>query len=126
MNCKYEFQFGQMEMTETYAVFTANEGTHIDTDEVNEVLVVLKENYGENKFGFIADRINSYSVSPLAVRDLFSHENLVAGAIVSKTKRGKLNSEFELTFIKEAQTQHFMDVESAIAWVGEVVGGNFK
>ena len=125
MNCKYKFQFGQMEMTETYAVFTANEGVHIDNVEMKEILIVLKENYGENKFGFIANRINSYSVNPVAVRDLFLHENLVAGAIVSKTKRGKLNSEFERTIIKEAHTQHFMDVESAIAWVEEVVSGNF-
>ena len=60
--------------------------------------MVLKENYGKNKFGFIANRINSYSINPLAVRDLFLHENLVAGAIVSKTKRGKLTSESGLLY----------------------------
>ena len=124
MNCKYKFQFGQMEMTETYAVFTSNQGIHIDTAETKEILVVLKKFYGENKFGFIANRINSYSTNPLAVINLFSHENLVAGAIVSKTNSGKINSEFECSLLKETQTQHFMDVEPAIDWVEEVVGGN--
>jgi hypothetical protein len=111
-----------MEVTETCAVFTSNIGIQIDTAEIREILVVLKEVYGENKFGFIANRINQYSVKPLAVINLFSHENLIAGAIVSKTKWGKLNSDYERSFIKEAQTQHFTNLESAIDWVREVVG----
>lgn len=124
MNCKYEFQFGHMEIIGTCAVFTSNEGVHIDTAETREIWAVLKEIYGEKKFGFIANRINSYSVNPIAVKNVFLHETVVAGAIVSKTKWGKIISELELKLIKKTQTQHFESLDSAINWVGEVVDGN--
>ena len=120
MSCKYEFQFAQMEIKETYAVFTANEGINLDHKEIKEVWAVLKENYCEKNFGFIANRINSYSTNPLAIRDFFLHENIVAGAIVSKTEEGKSIADYERIIIIEAQIQNFRDIEPAIAWMNEV------
>lgn len=85
MNHEYDFKFGYVETRDVCAVLTSDEGVHIDTNQTKEVWSKLEEIFGEKKFGFIANRINSYSVNPLAVVNMVSHENLVAGAIVSQT-----------------------------------------
>jgi hypothetical protein len=126
MNCKYELQFGQIEMTEAYTVFTANEGINLDNEEITALWAILKKNYGENKFGFIAHRINSYSINPLAIRDFFLNENIIAGAIVSKTEKDKSVADYERMFVIKAQTQNFTNLEPAIDWVEKIVGGDSK
>ena len=115
-----------MKVTATCAIFTANEMVNIDADEVKQVSEILKNWYKEKKFGFIANRINSYSVNPIEVRKFFNNDNLVAGVIVSENKFVELASRYERGFIKTAQTEHFTDIDNAINWVTGIVCGKAK
>ena len=85
MHNRHIFQFGNLELMDTYAVITCNDGVNIDFDEVIAIQGIFDTAYRGKKFGLIANRVNTYSVNPMAIKELFSCENLVAGAIVGET-----------------------------------------
>ena len=121
MSSKHTFEFGNLEVTTTHAVITCNGEVNIDFNEVETVQDVLYTVFSGKKFGLIANRVNTYSVNPLAIKGLFTSENLVAGAIVDKTRIGKINAELESKIITGAQIKHFLELESAVKWIEDTV-----
>lgn len=121
MRNRHVFQFGHLELMDTYAVITCNEASHIDFGEVKEIQSVLVSVYRGKKFGLIANRVNTYSINPLAVKDLFYHDDLVAGAIAGETRLVKLNAELENMIITGAPIKHFNDIGSAADWINAFV-----
>ena len=111
------FQFGILELFDSYAVITCNNDVNIDFSEVQEIDIVLGSTYGEATFGLIANRKNFYSVNPLAINKLFSNENLIAGAIVGYTEAAKGNAVIEKMAIKNAPIQYFVNIVEAKDWV---------
>ena len=102
---------------DSYAVITCREGVNIDFNEIKDVLAVFDTTYSGKKFGFIANRLNTYSVNPLAIKGLFSREDLVAGAIVGETMLIKLNAELEDNYVTGTPIRHFVDMNSAVKWI---------
>ena len=117
MNSRHVFQFGCMELMDDYAVITCNQGVHIDLNEIEAIEVVLDTAYSNKRFGFIANRVNSYSVDPLAVRKLFSRDNLVAGTIVGGSKHIKHIAKLEFEVIGGPPKKYFKDMSSAVKWI---------
>ncbi len=117
MNSRHVFQFGCMELMDDYAVVTCNEGVHVDLNEIEVIEAVLDTAYSKKRFGFIANRVNSYSINPLAVRRLFTHNNLVAGAIVGGSKHIKHIAKIEFEIIRGPPKKHFEDMSSAVKWI---------
>ena len=115
------FRFGCLELMESHAVITCNEGVDIDFDEVREIQAVLYPAYGVKKFGLIANRKNQYSVNPLAIDELFSHEYLVAGAIVGHSMLAEGTAELEEILVEMAPIKYFADMASAVKWIKVVI-----
>lgn len=115
------FSYGHLELLDTYAIVTCNEGVHIAFDEIQEIEAVLKSAYRGQKVGLIANRENQYSVNPLAIKKLFSDENLIAGAIVGDTLMTRLNAEIENEIVDGAPIGYFSSMSLAIKWVRDKV-----
>jgi len=94
---------------------------HIDLNEIETIEDVLDTDYSNKRFGLIANRVNSYSVDPLAVRRLFTHDNLVAGAIVGESKHIRYIAMLEFEIIGGPPKKHFHDMSSAVNWIKGLV-----
>ncbi|EDP70584.1 hypothetical protein FBALC1_07493 [Flavobacteriales bacterium ALC-1] len=82
------------------AVVEFNEGAHIDLSAVKKTLNDLLEYFGNSKpFGIIANRVNSYSISLLDLKEARqSLPNLSAYGIVSYNDATRMNAEIESSF----------------------------
>ena len=82
------------------AVIEFNEGSHIDLTSVRKILNDLVDYYGSSKpFGIVANRINSYSISLLDIKDARKAlPNLAAYGIVSYNNAGRMNAEIESNY----------------------------
>jgi len=121
MDNRHDFSFGYLVTSDSYAVITCNEAANIDFDEINEIEAVLHSIYQKRPFGLIANRENYYSVNPLAIKKLFSSDNLVAGAIVGKDVKHAINAAYENTYVADTTINYYFDLAPAIEWIEESV-----
>ncbi len=121
MNRDHLFSFGHLEIKDSYAVITCNEGVNIDFNEIKEIQAVLYPAYRGQRFGLIANRENHYSVNPVAINELFSEEYLVAGAIVGHAKFTEVNAGVEADIIRASPIKYFNNMDSAIIWILDTV-----
>ena len=98
MPYSHTFTFGKLEVHGTFAVIICNSGENIGHDKVNQIHAVL-EAHCRQPIGLIAYRVNSYSVDPFAIAQLFSSELLKAGAIVTTKPVAKEVAELEKHYI---------------------------
>lgn len=121
MGSHHQFQFGRLDFYDEYAIITCNEDEDIGFDEIKEIQSVLYPQYAGKKFGLIANREHHYAVDPLAINELFSHESLVAGAIVSLSSVAARNAEVEDMYVEGAPIRYFPTLELAESWIGGIV-----
>ncbi|MDG4715439.1 MULTISPECIES: hypothetical protein [Winogradskyella] len=97
---KTSTEFGVTHFFRDIAVIEFNEGTHIDLKAVSPTINSIKNYYGTSKpFGIIANRINSYSISLLDLKNARQKlPNLAAYGIVSYTDATRMNAEIESSF----------------------------
>ena len=107
INREYVLPYCRLQLYDAYTVVTVNEGVHIDFAEIEEISAVLQNHYHDKPFGLIANRINRYSTNPLAVKQFFSNEHIVAGAIVGSHLTTRLNAEIEIEVIDGAPVAFF-------------------
>ena len=93
-------EVGTLHFFEHVAVVEFNEGTHIDLITVRKILSDILEYFGSSKpFGIIANRVNSYSISLLDIKEARQAlPNLAAYGIVSYNSASRMNAEIESSF----------------------------
>lgn len=116
MELVHKFRYGTLEMVRTYAIITIDNGENIDFPEVEEIGTVLKENYGDQKILLIANRINHYSVNPMAINKLFSMDILIGGAILGHSEMTKVNAEVEQSIVRSAPINYFESMKDIMEW----------
>ena len=121
MNREYMLPYCRLQLYDAYTVVTVNDGVHIDFTEIEEIRSVLLKHYHDQPFGLIANRINRYSTNPLAVKQFFSNEQIVAGAIVGSHLTTRLNAEIEIDIIDGAPVAFFTELDKARIWVKKTV-----
>lgn len=121
MYLKHAFHFGFMEMMDNYAVIVCDEGVEIDKHEIRIIRDALSDAYGQRKFGLIANRVNMYSVNPITIKELFSLNELVAGAIVGYSENAKTIAELESVIVSMKPVTFFSDMQNAIDWIEATV-----
>ncbi|WP_047545978.1 hypothetical protein [Psychroserpens sp. Hel_I_66] len=101
---KMEFPFGKFYITKNFIVSEINEGIHVDHEIAGEIISQFSEEMkSEHKFGYISNRINSYSFDPQLWTEFNKeYDFLVASAIVSYSDFSYLNSSMEKHFFKKA------------------------
>lgn len=117
MIIQHHFRFGHLDFYPEYAVITCNEDEDIGFREITEIQAILYPQYDGKRFGLIANREHHYAVDPLAINELFSQENLIAGAIVSQDRLASHNAKVEDMFVDGAPIRFFPEMGLAVDWI---------
>jgi hypothetical protein len=115
---------GDLFFFENYVVAEFNEGVNIDFKNFGEGKSLIKKYFGENNFGFIGNRINSYSIV-LTDAHLFNKEfkNLRAYATVTYSAFAEKVFDVENHFFK-FNKQNFTSLLEATGWVEKILENN--
>jgi len=109
-----------IEIYESYAISTITEGLALDHEHIDWFSDLFDKYYPNTKFGYIANRVNAYSINPLTYYTTAQYKNLSAFAIVCKSQRQKDMALYEKRFYNKPFNV-FMEIESAISWVEETI-----
>ncbi|PHS63946.1 MAG: hypothetical protein COB12_08790 [Flavobacterium sp.] len=120
MKTLLKYDFCEIEIYNDFIITVMNEGILLTPDK-NEVLLEIAVDYFKNKkFGYITNRIHSYSVDPRIYTETSKIKNLVSFAVVSDNKIALSNTQIEKLFYKKPFKQ-FIDLQDAIIWVKKYV-----
>lgn len=110
-------KLGQMYLFENYMITEFYEGVDIKFENFSEVAELVKIHYKNEPFGFISNRINSYSID-LNDADLYNKTfpNLKAYAVVVYKPLTEAIFEVENYFFK-FNRKVFKTLSNAIEWV---------
>jgi hypothetical protein len=112
-------KLGDLYFFKNYIITEFDEGVHINFENFSDVAELIKINYNNEPFGFIANRINSYSMD-LNDAHLYhkAFPNLKAYAVVVYKSLTKAVFELENQFF-QFNRMAFQKLENAIEWVDE-------
>lgn len=115
---KLEMSFGNFYLCEKFFISELNEGIHFDWIKIEEVMSELIKFYGKDaKFGYIPNRINSYSVNPQYWDKVDKKYNMiVASAIVFYSTMTMMNATLEKHFFKKSM-KRCQNLTEAIEWM---------
>lgn len=112
---------GNLYFFETFLVAEFREGVIINYDNFNEAELAIKKQYSNTDFGFISNRIHSYSIvitDASKFNSVFS--NLKAYATVTYSTFASKVFEMENHFFK-FNRKNFNDLSHAVDWVEDVL-----
>ena len=110
-------ELGKLFFFENYFIAEFNEGVNIGFDNFKEAEILIKDYFGENNFGFISNRVNSYSIVILDA-PLFNEtfKNLAAYATVTYSAFAEKVFEVENHFFN-FNKKNFTSLIEASIWV---------
>lgn len=117
----YRLKVGDFHFLRNFVVAEFNEGVNASYHDLEEAHDLAKDYYKEKPFGFISNRINSYSIN---IMDVLKHQNkfkdLNAYAIVTHHRSSKISLIVEDYYFK-LKRQRFNSLSEAAKWVNEHV-----
>ncbi|QNJ98840.1 hypothetical protein [Constantimarinum furrinae] len=117
-----KFSFGEIDIFENYVLTVMKEGITVLPEYNVELLKIANTYFKDRPFGYITNRINSYSVDPRVYLNTSKIKNLVAFAVVSDKELNLTNSEVEKIFLRQP-FEVFSSLEEAISWVDSMTTG---
>ncbi|NAS30408.1 hypothetical protein GTQ40_05450 [Flavobacteriaceae bacterium R38] len=120
MNKNIRLDFASIKLCENFAIGVMDEGIELKTDNNKFLLNTLKKEYKDQFFGFISNRINSYSVDPIVYKETSELENLIAIAVVMSNPMQKLSIEVEKLFYNRP-FEYFDNIEDARTWIKQTL-----
>lgn len=118
---KLEMPFGNYYLFEKFIVAELFESVHFDWDKAELLIAEVFNYYGNNpKIGFIANRINHYSLDPQNWAKLEKKYNfVVASAIVVYNMSTYMNASIEKQFTKSS-IKRCKSLKEAVEWVSNL------
>lgn len=115
---KLEMPFGNYYLFKKFIVAELFESVHFDWNKAEQLIAEVFNYYGNNpKIGFIANRINHYSIDPQNWVKLEKKYNfVVASAIVVYNMSTYMNASIEKQFAKNS-IKRCKSLNEAIIWV---------
>lgn len=114
------FDFGKVKIQEHIVIAEMKEGITFDTNYNTEFLTYCKNHFKGETYGYISNRIHSYSVNPTVYLDTAKNSNIRAIAIVSSNPINKGNANIERQFF-EYPFEVFSTLEQAIEWMNGIL-----
>lgn len=113
----YKLKLGTIYLYQNFLLAEFNEGADITFKNFDELAFLIKTHFEDRPFGFIANRINSYSIN-LNDAKVFNEtfKNLKAYAIIVYSNLTERIIEIESHFFK-FNRKVFKDFENAIVWI---------
>jgi uncharacterized protein YwgA len=117
-NSALKFDFGTVTFHDNIQIAELNEGILFDIPHNRELLSLASEHFENKAYGYISNRVNSYSVNPMIHLESADVSNLIAIAIVSDNEVVKQNSIIEKQFFRNSSSfEVFKSLEEAINWM---------
>ena len=121
---RHNVTLGHLYLFDNYVVAEFKEGVDINFDNFSDVTEIIKKQFNDKPFGFISNRLNSYSINLKDATKFNAYfPNLEAYAIVAYTAMTRRVFEIEnhfFTFNREA----FKNLEQAAEWVEKTLSLN--
>ena len=110
-------ELGELRFNHSYMVAVFDEGVDLNFENFGEITNIIKTHFGDRPFGFISNRINSYSIN-LSDANKFNKlfNNLKAYAVVAHNPITEKVFEIEDHFFK-FNRKSFRNINDAIDWV---------
>ncbi len=115
---------GSLYLFDNYVVAEFKEGVDINFDNFSDVTEIVKKQFNDKPFGFIANRLNSYSIDLTDATKFNAYfPNLQAYAIVAYTVMTRRVFEVENHFF-DFNREAFKNLEQASEWVERTLSTN--
>ncbi|RKS53221.1 hypothetical protein BC962_1470 [Gillisia mitskevichiae] len=113
-----ELEFGSVTFVNNIQIAELNEGILFDIPHNQELLELARDRFNNQPYGYISNRVNSYSVNPMIHLESANVSSLVAIAIVSKNPVVKQNSIIEKQFFRNRSSfEFFENLDEAVNWM---------
>ena len=123
MSKKIELDCGVIYVQDRILVNEMNEGSLLDVETNREILEIGRKSFGNEFFGYISHRINSYAVNPMVYRESAEHPQLKAIAVVSENKQVRETARLEQQFYTNKNSFGiFNNLDEARDWMSEQIG----
>ncbi len=109
--------FGLVTILDNIVSIDINEGITFKSTDLEELFGIYDTFFPNEKFGYLSNRVNDYSIdlSPELYKAV--HPNLVAIAVVCYSEVSYENANFEKTFYKNSPFKVFTDFDDAVKWL---------
>ena len=114
-----KYDFGSLKVGDHFIIGEMKEGADIQLDVVSKLIDIAHEQLNGERWAYISNRVNSYSLQPLVHFELSKVEkNMIAFAVVTDKESHIKNAELEKSFSGgQYEFECFANIENAIAWV---------
>lgn len=118
---KKRVKIGELRYNDKYLIAVFNEGVDLNFEKFGEITDIIKSQFGDRPFGFISNRINSYSIN-LSDADKFNKmfPNNKAYAVVAHNPLTEKVFEIEEHFFA-FNRKSFRNLDAAIDWVEKIL-----
>ncbi|WP_292948621.1 hypothetical protein [Olleya sp. UBA1516] len=122
------FHFYDIGNTEIYVfddfmIKQVKEGVFIDKQDVRQLVEIIDKHFKSKKFGFISNRVNSYTINPLTYSEANKIDNLIVFAVITNDAKMRETSEFENKFHNKPFSV-FENLSDAIVWINDALKQN--
>ncbi|MDY8135854.1 hypothetical protein [Aquimarina sp. 2201CG5-10] len=118
---EYELNTGKVFFYKDYLIIEVAEGVCFNHEKAKELSKLTNLHFKDRPFGYISNRINSYSVEPtdyIKIKEVFP--NIKAFAIVTYNDFQKTSVRIENMFF-QGDIVSFDNLENAVDWVKEQI-----
>ncbi len=113
----YSFPFGKVDFYSNFLITELNEGVNFGIEEALEISELVTRHFKEIPFGYISNRVNSYSLTPvnyLKIKEVFP--TIKAFAAVTYSEMQKSVIKVENSFLN-GMLADFDNLSEAVMWV---------
>jgi len=115
-----DFDFGKVRIQNDIVIAEMKEGITFDIHYNTQFLKFCKDHFKGKTYGYISNRIHSYSVNPTVYIDTAKSSNIKAIAIVSSDPINKGNADIERQFFQHP-FEVFSTLDQAIDWMSKTL-----
>lgn len=116
MRTSLKYDFCEIEIYDNYLIAVIYEGINLTPDKNDILLTIATKNFKTSNFGYITNRIHSYSFDPSIYLETSKIENLVSFAVASAKSINITNIQVEKLFFNKPFNQ-FNKLSEAIKWI---------
>lgn len=107
---------GEFEFYQNYFIGRINEGSNAGTEYVDALSDLIQKHFSGRPVIYISDRVNCYSLDPVATADLIARNEIThVGIVVYSQLQGKTYSFLE-KFLEETKICSFESLDAAMSW----------
>ncbi len=107
---------GEFEFFDGYFIGRIDDGVNVGSDFVDALSELIHKHYLDRPIIYISDRVNSYSLDPVATMDLIERNNIRFAGVVVYTLQQRSVYSFEEHIIEGITMCDFVSLDAALTW----------